>query len=86
MEVKFENGKTIIDGVPALLYINEKGHGVGQIYKNGEKLTGLQKVSINAETDTFTTYDVRLAVIRNKAVIAHCGDGSTCIIGGNEDD
>lgn len=73
MEVKFENGKTIIDGTPALLYLNEKGHGVGQIYRNGERLTGLIKVNIEAETDRFTTFDVKLNVTRNKpeTVIIH---------------
>lgn len=65
LNVTFENGKTIIDGIPSILYLNSSNHGVGQLF-NGEKvITGLQKVSIQADTDTFISQDLRIMVKRN---------------------
>jgi len=61
LNVTFENGKTIIEGTPALLYINCNGYGVGQLYKNGEQLTHLIKIDIHAEINNQTTYDVKFA-------------------------
>lgn len=38
LKVTFENGKTIIDGIPALLYINNNGRGLGNYIKMGNSL------------------------------------------------
>jgi len=50
MKVRFEDGRTIIDGIPALLYINEKGIGVGQLFLGENQETGLRAVDIHAST------------------------------------
>ena len=37
---------------PTLLYVQEKETGIGKLYLNGKLVQGLQKISIEAETDT----------------------------------
>lgn len=37
---------------PILLYVQEKETGIGKLYLNGKLVKGLQKMSIEAETDT----------------------------------
>ncbi len=53
--IKGKNGKlkVIFDEAPAFLYINENGNGCGQVYIDGERLKGLQRVKIESETNTF---------------------------------
>lgn len=64
--VTFENGKTIIDGIPAILYINGEGNGVGKLYHNGKKIEGLQEVNLNAKTNDFVKHDIKLVVIKEE--------------------
>lgn len=54
MEVKKKNGKFIIefDKAPKFLYFNENGDGCGQVYTDGERFMGIQRVKIEAETRT----------------------------------
>jgi hypothetical protein len=55
MEVfKDRNGKFTVrfDKPPAFLYINENGNGSGQLYTDGERFKGLQRVKIESETNT----------------------------------
>jgi len=44
-ELKLEN-------TPTLIYIHEKETGIGKLYLNGKLVKGLQRISIEAETDT----------------------------------
>jgi len=79
LKVTFENGKTIIDGIPALLYINSDGRGVGQLYKNGKRLTHLQKVNIQAEqTEKICPVicEVRFAVRQEQEVTMNAENNS----------
>lgn len=64
MDVTFEGGKTIIEGTPALLFISSDGRGVGQLYDNGKRVTKLREVKIESKTNDFSTYDVKVAVIK----------------------
>lgn len=64
IKVTFEDGKTIIEGTPALLFISAEGHGVGQLYKDGKCITHLQKVNIQAQQDYVTTYETKIVVVR----------------------
>lgn len=52
MKVDFKGkGMTInFDKVPRFIYFNEEGNGVGQVYFDGVRRTGLQKVKIEAGT------------------------------------
>jgi hypothetical protein len=52
MNVRFEDGKTIIDGIPELLYINEECYGVGQLFLGEKQETGLRSIDIHASTIT----------------------------------
>lgn len=55
MEVfKDKKGKFTVrfDKPPAFLYVNENGNGSGQLYTDGERFKGLQRVKIEAETNT----------------------------------
>lgn len=79
LKVTFENGKTIIDGIPALLYINNNGRGVGQLYKNGKQLTHLQKVNIQTEqTEKIcpVTCEVKFAVQQEQEAIMNAENNS----------
>lgn len=52
MKVDFnKDGMTIkFDKVPRLIYFNEEGSGVGQVYFDGVRRKGLQKVRFEAQT------------------------------------
>lgn len=54
MKISHENKSMTIklDKIPRLIYINEEGHGCGQIYLNGVRQKQLVKVKIKAQTDT----------------------------------
>ncbi|MFA6056286.1 MAG: hypothetical protein WC769_13035 [Thermodesulfovibrionales bacterium] len=40
------------ENTPTLLYMQEKETGIGKLYLNGKLVQGLQKISIEAETDS----------------------------------
>lgn len=52
--IKEKNSKFTIefDKAPAFVYINVSGNGCGQVYIDGEQFKGLQRVKIEAETNT----------------------------------
>ncbi|MDF2889791.1 MAG: hypothetical protein K0R80_158 [Clostridia bacterium] len=52
MKVDFnKNGMTLnFEKVPRFIYINEEGNGVGQVYLDGVRKKGLQKVKFEAQT------------------------------------
>lgn len=55
MEVfKDKHGKFTVrfDKPPAFLYFNDDGNGCGQVYIDGERFKGLQRVKIESETRT----------------------------------
>jgi hypothetical protein len=51
--IKEKNGKLTVkfDKAPAFLYINENGNGCGQVYIDGERFKGLQRVKVESETN-----------------------------------
>lgn len=66
LNVTFENGKTIIDGAPSLLYLSKEGRGIGQLYSNGQPVGKLISLNISAHTNDFATYDIKVAVAPDK--------------------
>ena len=54
MQIKQErNGKVTIrlDKMPEFLYVNENSTGCGQVYLEGERIKGVQRVKIESETN-----------------------------------
>jgi hypothetical protein len=60
LNVTFEDGKTIIDGIPSILYFSAMNHGVGQLYLGDEPVTGLIEVGINAKSNNYKIYPIEL--------------------------
>jgi len=42
------------------VYINEEGHGTGQLFLDGSRVTKLVEVHIDAATDTFTAVKLQV--------------------------
>lgn len=67
MELKF-------DKIPTLIYVQEEKTGIGKLYLNGKRLTGLQEVEIRAETKTGICFpELKLKIIPEK--LAEFGTG-----------
>lgn len=62
MNVYFEDGKTIIDGIPDILYFNESGRGVGSLFRRTEKLQNIINLKIEANSDTCLRSALKLTI------------------------
>jgi hypothetical protein len=62
--IKEKNGKFTVkfDKAPALLYFNENGTGSGQIYIDGERFKGIQRIKIESETNTGKIKPLKYAI------------------------
>jgi hypothetical protein len=56
-----------LDKTPILVYIQKETHGMGELYLNGKRLTGLQEIEIKAETKTEICFpELKLKIIPKK--------------------
>jgi len=57
------------DETPTLIYVQKVSRGIGELYLNGKRLTGLQEIEIKAEskTDEYICFpELKLKVIPEK--------------------
>ena len=62
--IKEKNGKLVVkfDKAPAFLYFNENGNGCGQVYIDGERFKGIQRVKIESETNSDKIKPLKYAI------------------------
>lgn len=54
----------VFDEAPTLVYVQKSKVGIGELYLNGKRLYGLQKIELEAETSAETSFpELRLTVV-----------------------
>jgi hypothetical protein len=56
------------DEAPTLIYIQKANRGIGELYMNGKRLTGLQEIEIKAQSNDEKIYfpELKLKIMPEK--------------------